>query len=78
MNKFWQNDAIVWSEGIKQMDLVIKDNSGGGGHAHKRHGPGKVLPDQGADHDGPGLRRLDIRSEPGSRSADAAKADEAG
>lgn len=33
MKKFWQNDAIVWSEGIKQMDLVIKDNSGGGGHA---------------------------------------------
>ncbi|MEO5583714.1 MAG: hypothetical protein ABIR66_13570, partial [Saprospiraceae bacterium] len=25
-----------WSEGIKQMDLVIKDTSGGQGHAHKR------------------------------------------
>ena len=34
MKLFWQNDAIVWSEGIKQMDLVIKDNSGGQGHAH--------------------------------------------
>ena len=34
MKSFWENDSIVWSEGIKQMDLVIKDNSGGGGHAH--------------------------------------------
>ena len=36
MTAFWQNDSIVWSEGIRQMDLVIKDNSGGSGHAHKR------------------------------------------
>lgn len=36
MKAFWQNDAIVWTEGIKQMDLVIKDDSGGQGHAHKR------------------------------------------
>ncbi len=36
MKSFWENDSIVWSEGIKQMDLVIKDNSGGAGHAHKR------------------------------------------
>ena len=36
MKSFWQNDAIVWAEGIKRMDLVIKDGSGGGGHAHKR------------------------------------------
>ena len=35
MRKFWENDSIIWSEGIKQMDLVIKDDSGGGGHAHK-------------------------------------------
>jgi len=32
LKSFWQNDAIVWSQGIKQMDLVIKDDSGGGGH----------------------------------------------
>jgi len=44
MKSFWQNDAIVWSEGIKQMDLVIKDNSGGGGHAHKRADPEKFFP----------------------------------
>jgi len=44
MKSFWQNDAIVWSEGIKQMDLVIKDNSGGGGHAHKRADAEKFFP----------------------------------
>jgi hypothetical protein len=36
MNSWWENKSIVWTEGIKQMDLVIKDNSGGSGHAHKR------------------------------------------
>ncbi len=44
MKSFWQNDAIVWSEGIKQMDLVIKDDSGGGGHAHKRRDSEKFFP----------------------------------
>lgn len=44
MTKFWQNDSIVWSEGIKQMDLVIKDNSGGSGHAHKRADAEKFFP----------------------------------
>lgn len=36
MTEFWENQSIVWSEGIKQMDLVIKDSSGGQGHAHRR------------------------------------------
>ena len=36
MTSWWENQSIIWSEGIKQMDLVIKDDSGGGGHAHKR------------------------------------------
>jgi hypothetical protein len=36
MTSFWENESIVWSEGIKQMDLIIKDDSGGQGHAHKR------------------------------------------
>ena len=36
--------GIVWTEGIKQMDLVIKDGSGGGGHAHKRADPEKFFP----------------------------------
>ena len=44
MTSFWENDSIVWSEGIKQMDLVIKDDSGGGGHAHKRQDPEKFFP----------------------------------
>lgn len=44
MKAFWQNDAIVWSEGIKQMDLVMKDGSGGGGHAHKRADHEKFFP----------------------------------
>ncbi|MEN9575883.1 MAG: hypothetical protein RL514_3738 [Verrucomicrobiota bacterium] len=44
MKAFWQNDGIVWSEGIKQMDLVIKDGSGGGGHAHKRADAEKFFP----------------------------------
>jgi hypothetical protein len=44
MKSFWQNEAIVWSEGIKRMDLVIKDGSGGGGHAHKRPDSEKFFP----------------------------------
>ena len=44
MTKFWQNNDIVWSEGIKEMHLVIKDNSGGNGHAHKRADHEKFFP----------------------------------
>lgn len=44
MTKFWQNDGIVWSEGIKEIHLVIKDNSGGSGHAHKRADHEKFFP----------------------------------
>ena len=44
MKEFWENDSIVWSEGIKQMDLVIKDDSGGKGHAHKRADHEKFFP----------------------------------
>ena len=35
---------IVWSEGIKEMHLVIKDKSGGSGHAHKRADHEKFFP----------------------------------
>src|ERR1051325_25190 len=28
MKSFWENDAIIWTEGIKQMDLVMKDKNG--------------------------------------------------
>jgi hypothetical protein len=44
MTSFWENESIIWSEGIKQVDLVIKDNSGGGGHAHKRADHEKFFP----------------------------------
>src|SRR6478609_4055814 len=44
MTKFWQNDQILWNEGIKEMHLVIKDNSGGSGHAHKRPDHEKFFP----------------------------------
>jgi hypothetical protein len=44
MTKFWQHDNIVWPEGIKEMHLVIKDNSGGNGHAHKRADHEKFFP----------------------------------
>jgi hypothetical protein len=44
MTSFWENESIIWSQGIKQMDLVIKDNSGGGGHAHKRADHEKFFP----------------------------------
>ncbi|MEO5978819.1 MAG: hypothetical protein ABIS36_23745 [Chryseolinea sp.] len=44
MTSFWENESIIWSDGIKQMDLVIKDNSGGQGHAHKRTDYEKFFP----------------------------------
>ena len=44
MTSFWQNDGIVWEEGVKEMHLVMKDDSGGGGHAHKRPDPEKFFP----------------------------------
>ena len=44
MTSFWENESIVWEEGIKQMDLVIKDDSGGQGHAHKRTDHEKFFP----------------------------------
>ncbi|WP_095533247.1 hypothetical protein [Jiulongibacter sediminis] len=44
MHDFWENQSIIWTEGIKQMDLVIKDESGGQGHAHKRKDHEKFFP----------------------------------
>ena len=44
MTSFWENGSIIWSEGIKQMDLVVKDDSGGAGHAHKRPDHEKYFP----------------------------------
>lgn len=44
MTEFWQNDNIVWEDGIKEMHLVMKDDSGGMGHVHKRTDPEKFFP----------------------------------
>jgi len=44
MTAFWQNDSIVWPDGVKQIDLVMKDGSGGSGHAHKRADFEKFFP----------------------------------
>ena len=44
MTSFWENESIIWTEGVKQMDLVIKDDSGGQGHAHKREDHEKFFP----------------------------------
>jgi hypothetical protein len=44
MTSWWQNDHIVWSEGIKQIDLVLKDGTGGHGFAHLRPDPEKFFP----------------------------------
>ena len=42
MTSFWQNNDIVWSEGIKEMHLVIKDDHNL--HAHKRPEADKFFP----------------------------------
>jgi len=42
MTTFWQNDCIVWTEGIKEMHLVLKDDKNL--HAHKRPDPEKFFP----------------------------------
>jgi hypothetical protein len=42
MTAFWENDAIIWSEGIKQMDLVMKDKQGT--KTHLRPDPQKFFP----------------------------------
>lgn len=44
MTSWWRNETVDWTAGIKQMDLVIKDNSGGSGHAHKRADHEKFFP----------------------------------
>lgn len=42
MRSFWENDSIIWTDGIKQMDLVMKDKEGV--HAHKSPTPEKFFP----------------------------------
>lgn len=42
MTSFWQNNDILWDQGIKEMHLVLKD--GTGTHAHKHAEPQKFFP----------------------------------
>lgn len=42
MTSFWENNSIIWTEGIKQMDLVMKDKDGN--KAHTRMDPEKFFP----------------------------------
>ncbi|HVR82982.1 MAG TPA: hypothetical protein VMU54_01640 [Planctomycetota bacterium] len=42
MTKFWENDSIIWSEGVKEMHLVYKDDKNL--HAHKRADFEKFFP----------------------------------
>ena len=44
MTEFWENDSIIWSEGIKMMSLVIKGKGGGKAHAHLQPDPSKFFP----------------------------------
>ena len=42
MTSFWENNGIIWTEGIKQMDLVMKN--GKGEKVHTLPNPEKFLP----------------------------------
>ncbi len=42
MTAFWENNGIIWSDGIRQMDLVMKDKDGN--KAHTRTDPEKFFP----------------------------------
>ena len=44
MTQFWENDSIIWSEGIKHMSLVIKGEGGGKAHAHLKPDLSKYFP----------------------------------
>jgi len=36
MTSWWENESIIWTEGIDEMHLVMKDSNGGNGHIHYR------------------------------------------
>ena len=42
MTSFWENNAIIWAEGIKQIDVVMKDKDGN--KTHTRPDPEKFFP----------------------------------
>jgi hypothetical protein len=60
MTSFWENGSMIWSEGIKQMDLVIKDGSGGPRTRAQEAGFREVFSDQSANNDGPGVSRIEV------------------
>jgi hypothetical protein len=45
MTKFWENDSIVWTDGIKMMTLVLKASGvSGNNKAHLQPDPAKFFP----------------------------------
>ncbi|MEM9369282.1 MAG: hypothetical protein AAGD07_25150 [Planctomycetota bacterium] len=45
MAEFWENDSIIWSEGIKKMSLVLKGPKvNGKAHAHLQPDPKLYFP----------------------------------
>ena len=44
MTSWWRNETVDWTAGIKQMDLVMKDGTGGQGFTHRRPDPEKFFP----------------------------------
>jgi len=44
MTKFWNNDSIIWTEGIKLMTLVLKGKGGEKPHAHLQPNPERYFP----------------------------------
>ncbi|MDF1812342.1 MAG: hypothetical protein P1V20_09010 [Verrucomicrobiales bacterium] len=44
MNEFWHNNLVTWTKGIDHISLVMKDSSGGKGHAHNRTDAEKFFP----------------------------------
>ena len=59
MKKFWENDSIIWTEGSSRWTWSSRMTAAA--RAMRTSGrPGEVLPDQGAHHRGPGVRRLEV------------------
>jgi hypothetical protein len=44
MTSWWENQSIVWTKGIKEMHLVMKDTDDAAGQTHKRADPEKFFP----------------------------------
>ncbi|AKF04229.1 MYXO-CTERM sorting domain-containing protein [Sandaracinus amylolyticus] len=44
MRDWWENGSIDWTQGIREMHLVMKDSDSGGGFAHLRPDPEEFFP----------------------------------